>query len=156
MQKLAKMETLISRAGREKEKCTKIRCKEAQGGSEGPKKKARLVRRSGTTSWRTVPLKGNLTICPLPEWMRNPSEILEEFPGNREVESWLEKQEEEQMKPQEQQDISGIQATVHKSTISRQLANGCGPMRAHRTVTQKSQRLMGEFSDIRSTIHFRL
>lgn len=45
MYKLAKMEILVRRAGRKKEKCTRICYTEAHGGSEGPNKEARLVRR---------------------------------------------------------------------------------------------------------------
>lgn len=45
MYKLAKMEILVRRAGRKKEKCTRMCYTEAHGGSEGSNKEARLVRR---------------------------------------------------------------------------------------------------------------
>lgn len=72
MQKYKSTETeiLVRKAGRENEKWTRMCRKEAQGGSGGPEKEARLIR-SGRANLRRNWSKGNLTICPLPEWMKN-------------------------------------------------------------------------------------
>lgn len=59
--------------------------KETQGSSGGPEKEARLIR-SGRANPRRNWSNGNLTICPLPDWMEN---SLRKLGGK--VNSWLEK-----------------------------------------------------------------